>query len=57
MNNEMLEYNVRISRNYAEAEQARDRWAQEHGCVDFAEAIRIGLQEVGRRPVKKAEAA
>ncbi|MDE2097132.1 MAG: hypothetical protein KGL39_07790 [Patescibacteria group bacterium] len=36
-------------RRYAEAREARERWAREHGCKDFAEAMQIGLQAVGRR--------
>ena len=31
------------------ARQQRDVWATAHGCADFKEAMKIGLQQVGRR--------
>jgi hypothetical protein len=33
---------------YVDAATARERWAREHGCSDFAQAMAIGLQRVGR---------
>jgi hypothetical protein len=41
---------------WSEARVARERWAREHGAADFKEAIKIGLQVVGRmRAGKLAE--
>lgn len=42
------------NRRYAEAAEAREKWAREHGCKDFAEAMKIGLQAVARRRIAKA---
>lgn len=36
------------ARRYAEAREARHKWAVEHGCRDFAHAMEVGLQAVGR---------
>ena len=34
---------------WIEAEEARNKWARECGCADFAEAMQIGLVKVGKR--------
>lgn len=34
---------------WIEAEEARNKWARECGCTDFAEAMQIGLVKVGKR--------
>lgn len=40
---------------WIEAEQAREKWARECGCTNFAEAMRIGLVAVGKRHPKYLE--
>ena len=39
------------------AEQARQRFAEEHGCADFAEVMKRGIQNVGRGNGKLSDRA
>lgn len=36
-------------RRYREAREHNDAWAKAHGCADFKDAMKQGLQNVGRR--------
>ena len=46
---EYQNYSTDRNREWREAAEARERWAQEHGCTDFAQAMQVGIQAVGRR--------
>jgi hypothetical protein len=45
----------RQRREWIEAAEARDAWAREHGCIDFQDAMRIGLVAVAKRKSKSWE--
>jgi hypothetical protein len=40
---------IRQRREWEEAAAHRQAWAEAHGCVDFKEVMRLGIQAVGRR--------
>src|SRR5579863_88799 len=40
---------VGITAKEQEAAEVRERWAQDHGCDSFKQALAIGLQLIGRR--------
>lgn len=44
---------IRIRREWAEAAQIREQWAQDRGCLDFKEAMKIGLARVANRPIQQ----
>lgn len=45
---EILHFNVQQARKYETADQARQRWAEEHGYKDFDAVMQRGIQAVGR---------
>jgi hypothetical protein len=48
---EVREYESERNQTYREAYDRRQRWAEDHGCKDFTEAMQIGIIAVGKRPV------
>jgi hypothetical protein len=54
---EYQRYDANRKRELETAAEAREHWAQERGCKDFAEAMKIGLVAVGNRPLFKNQDA
>lgn len=46
---EYRDYNAQRTAQWNEAVEARERWAQEHGRVNFAQAMQIGISNVSRK--------
>lgn len=48
-NSEYAAYADQRTRDWNDAAAARHQWALDHGCKDFAEVTKIGIQSVGQR--------